>query len=113
MTSNFRRNRKICGTWKQQRSVDQDYRECQTVMWCVYIVECNDKGKTLYTGMTNDLDARIKTHNAGKGARYTKGRTPVTLLKSFDCESKSDALKLEYHIKQLPRDEKLNYAQKI
>ena len=77
--------------------------------WYVYIIECNDK--TLYTGITNNLDARIKKHNENKGARYTKGRTPVKLLKSFDCQSKNKALRLEYQIKQLSREEKLNYKQ--
>ena len=78
-------------------------------MWYVYIVECSDK--TLYTGITIDIERRIKQHNEGKGAKYTRGRGPVTLVKSFECESKSEALKLEYRIKQLSREEKLNYVQ--
>ena len=77
------------------------------MIWFVYILNCSDN--TLYTGITNNLEKRIATHNSGKGAKYTKGRTPVTLLKSFECSSKSEALKLEYKIKQLPREEKLNY----
>ncbi len=44
-------------------------------MWFVYILECSDG--TLYTGYTNDVDARVKKHNAGKGAKYTKSRLPV------------------------------------
>ena len=75
--------------------------------WFVYIVECSDK--TLYTGITNNLDKRIKAHNDGKGAKYTKGRRPVILFKSFACTSKSEALKLEYRIKQLSREEKLEF----
>lgn len=78
-------------------------------IWYVYILECSDKKKSLYTGITNDLEKRIKQHNEGKGAKYTRGRGPVTLVKSFTCTSKSEALKLEYHIKQLPREEKLSY----
>lgn len=74
--------------------------------WVVYIVKCFDG--SLYTGITNNLDKRIATHNAGKGARYTKARCPVILLKYFDVDTKSEALKLEYRIKQMSRIEKLN-----
>ena len=79
-----------------------------TLVWYVYIVECNDEGKTLYTGITKDIQKRIDKHNKGTGARYTRGRTPVTLIKSFKRESKSEALKLEYKIKQLSKEEKLS-----
>jgi putative endonuclease len=79
------------------------------VIWYVYIVECSDERKSLYTGITNDIDRRIQQHNEGTGAKFTKGRGPVTLVKSFTCNSKSEALKLEYHIKQLSREEKLSY----
>ncbi len=74
-------------------------------MWFVYIVRCSDD--TLYTGITNDLDRRIQQHNEGKGAKYTKGRGPVALIKSFDFATKSEALKEEYRIKQLSKEEKL------
>src|SRR5208282_3310113 len=77
--------------------------------WYVYIVECNDKGKTLYTGITNNTNKRVAAHNAGRGAKYTRGRLPVKLLKSFEVSGKSAALKMEYKIKQLSRAEKLNY----
>jgi putative endonuclease len=56
-------------------------------MWFVYIVQCSDN--TLYTGISNNLERRLKQHNSGKGAKYTRGRTPVTLLKFFECETKS------------------------
>ena len=79
--------------------------------WLVYIVECSDQ--TLYTGITLNIERRIQQHNEGKGAKYTKGRGPVILKKSFECQSKSEALKLEYKIKQLPREDKLNYVQEI
>jgi putative endonuclease len=79
------------------------------IEWFVYVVECSDK--TLYTGTTNNLERRIQQHNDGKGAKYTKGRRPVRLVKSLKVSSKSEALKLEYRIKQLPREEKLSYAQ--
>jgi putative endonuclease len=74
-------------------------------MWCVYILMCADQ--TLYTGITNNLSRRIRQHNSKKGAKYTRSRTPVTLYTSFDCADKSAALKLEYSIKQLSRQQKL------
>jgi putative endonuclease len=83
-------------------------RQNQNV-WCVYILRCADD--SLYTGITNNLEKRIKQHNESKGAKYTMGRGPVALVKCFEVLSKGEALKLEYHIKQLPREEKLNYVQ--
>lgn len=74
-------------------------------MWYVYILHCCDE--TLYTGCTNNLEKRIAVHNAGRGAKYTKARRPVTLFKFFPCANKSDALRLEYKIKKLSREEKL------
>lgn len=76
--------------------------------WFVYIIE-SQKDFTLYTGSTVNIENRLKAHNEGKGARYTKGRTPFTLIRSFGPMSKSEALKLEYKIKQLSREEKLNF----
>ncbi len=74
-------------------------------MWFVYILQCADG--TLYTGITNDLDKRIKTHNKGKGAKYTKTRLPVSLFKVFEAKDRSEASKEEYRIKQLTREQKL------
>ena len=74
--------------------------------WHVYIVECADN--TLYTGITNDLERRINTHNEGLGAKYTKARLPVKLLYSEEAKSRSDASKREYQIKQLSRLQKLD-----
>lgn len=79
-------------------------------MWYVYILECADG--TLYTGITTDVNKRLDTHNKGKGAKYTRGRRPVVLLASFPVETKSIALKEEYRIKQLTREEKLKLCQK-
>lgn len=76
--------------------------------WYVYILKCADD--TLYTGITKNLEKRIKQHNEGKGAKYTRGRGPVALVKSFTCNSKGEALKLEYRLKQLSKEEKLNYV---
>jgi len=72
--------------------------------WVIYLLECKDG--TLYTGITNDLEKRLASHNAGTGAKYTRGRRPVTLLEFKTVESQSEALKLEYKIKQLPRFKK-------
>lgn len=71
----------------------------------VYILKCNDD--SLYTGWTNDLQRRLKAHNTQRGAKYTKSRTPVTLVYYEVYDSKSEALKREYEIKQLSRAKKL------
>lgn len=76
-------------------------------VWYLYIVQCNDEGKTLYTGITNNLDKRIAKHNAGTGAKYTKGRGPVQLIYSEKFANKSEAAKREYAVKQLSRLEKI------
>lgn len=70
-----------------------------------YILKCSDN--TLYTGWTNDLEKRLKAHNAGKGAKYTKTRLPVEIVYYESFENKIDAMKREYAIKQLSRKEKL------
>lgn len=76
----------------------------------VYILECADK--TLYTGYTNDLKKRILTHNNLKtGAKYTKARRPVVLKYSEEFQSRSEALKREWVIKKMTREEKLKILQ--
>jgi pyrroline-5-carboxylate reductase len=70
----------------------------------VYIVRCADG--TLYTGTARDPVAREKTHNAGRGARYTAGRRPVRLVYVEAVESRGDALKREYAVKQQRRQDK-------
>lgn len=74
-------------------------------MHYTYIVECRDK--TLYTGWTTNLEKRVRAHNEGKGAKYTKSRAPVRLVYYEQYETKQEALKREYAIKQLSRKEKL------
>lgn len=73
----------------------------------MYILTCSDN--TYYTGITNDLNKRIKTHNSGKGAKYTKNRLPVTLLEYKVVNNKSEALKLEYKVKKQPRGKKVTF----
>ncbi len=69
-----------------------------------YILQCKDD--TFYTGWTNNLEKRIKDHNDGKGAKYTKARRPVKLVYYETYETKKQAMKREYEIKQLSRKEK-------
>ena len=73
--------------------------------WSVYVLRCADG--TLYTGITNNLERRLKAHNSGTGAAYTRARRPVTLLWSEPASGKSEALKRELYIKRLPRERKL------
>ena len=73
--------------------------------WVVYILECRDG--TLYTGITDRLEHRLKAHNEGKGAKYTRGRGPVKLLWQEHCTDHSYALRREIQIKRLSRSEKL------
>ncbi len=70
-----------------------------------YILECKDH--TLYTGYTTDLERRLKVHNDGKGAKYTRIRRPVKLVYHEIFDNKSEALKREYALKQLTRKQKL------
>lgn len=69
-----------------------------------YIVQCADG--TYYTGWTNNLENRIRTHNSGKGSKYTRARLPVKLVYYETHATKSEAMKREYAIKQLSRREK-------
>lgn len=69
-----------------------------------YILKCKDD--SLYTGWTNDLKKRITSHNAGKGAKYTKSRRPVELVYYEEFQTREEAMKREYAIKQLSRKEK-------
>ena len=73
--------------------------------WQVYVLRC--KGGSLYTGITNNIERRLELHNKGKGAKYTRGRRPVTLLATSRRMAKSDALKLEARVKKAKRDEKV------
>ena len=70
-----------------------------------YILKCNDN--SLYTGWTNDITHRLKMHNEGKGAKYTRGRGPVELVYLEEFETKQEAMSREAKIKRLRRKEKL------
>lgn len=74
-----------------------------------YMLECADG--TLYTGWTNDLQKRVKMHNSGKGAKYTRSRLPVKLVYAEPHEEKSEAMRREQQIKLLSRKQKLALIQ--
>ncbi len=73
--------------------------------WFVYVARCADA--TLYIGIARDVAARIAAHDAGRGARYTRGRGPLEVLATRRCAGKGDALRLELALKRLGRSEKL------
>lgn len=71
----------------------------------LYILRCGDG--TLYTGTTDDVARRLAVHQSGKGAKYTRGRGPLTLAYQEACADKSTALRREIAVKKLTRAEKL------
>lgn len=79
--------------------------------WYVYILECGDG--TLYTGITDDVQRRLQAHQSGKGAKYTRGRGPLTLRYEEVCESHSHALRREIEIKRLSRQEKIKLLEEL
>lgn len=74
-------------------------------IWYLYILRCGDD--TLYTGITTDVEKRLEQHRSGKGAKYTRGRSPLELVYREECGSHSEALKREYAVKALSREQKL------
>ena len=81
--------------------------------WFVYLARCSDG--TIYTGIARDVTARMAAHDAGRGARYTRGRGPLVLCAVRRCASQSEALRLEFAVKKLPRSgkEKLLSRQRL
>ncbi|MBE5956933.1 MAG: GIY-YIG nuclease family protein [Lachnospiraceae bacterium] len=80
-------------------------------MHYTYMVKCGDG--TLYTGYTTDVLRRTKEHNRGKGARYTRSRLPVELVYYELHDTKTDAMRREYDLKQLTRVEKLKLIEEF
>lgn len=79
--------------------------EVETVKnWSLYILKCSDG--TFYTGITNDLERRLKMHQTGKASRYTRARGPVEMLYSETCGNRSSALIRECEVKEWPRKKK-------
>jgi putative endonuclease len=75
--------------------------------WFVYTLECCDG--SFYTGITNDVDKRMKAHASGKGSKYVYRKGFKKLLRAKECDSKSDACKCEHLVKQLPKWQKLDW----
>jgi len=73
--------------------------------WVVYLILCSDE--SLYCGITNNLKNRLAAHNSGRGAKYTRSRRPVKLVGVSSEMTKSDTLKLEYRVKQVPSGKKI------
>lgn len=73
-------------------------------MWFVYVARCADR--TLYCGIARDVAARIAKHDAGTGAKYTRGRGPLAVLLVRRCRTKPMALRVEHEVKQLSRLQK-------
>ena len=71
----------------------------------VYILKCADD--TLYCGWTTDPEARLRAHNSGRGAKYTRSRLPVEMVYLEEFEDKHEALSREWHIKRMSREEKM------
>ena len=79
--------------------------------WKIYVVECADA--SLYTGITTDVERRIREHNeSDKGARYTRSRRPVRLVACWSCDNRSQAARLEYAFKALRRPEKMTWIER-
>lgn len=72
--------------------------------WFVYFVRCADD--SLYCGITNDLEARVKAHNQGKGSKYVGSRLPAVLVWSAPCKDRAAASRREYRLKRFSKTEK-------
>ncbi|KRL83780.1 GIY-YIG nuclease family protein [Ligilactobacillus apodemi] len=81
--------------------------EKQSKKYYFYVLRCRDA--TFYTGFSTDVTKRVKTHNLGKGAKYTRNRRPVELIYYEEFQTKSQALKKEYAFKHLTRKQKEDY----
>lgn len=77
---------------------------CKDKPWYVYMLLCKDG--SLYTGITDDIQKRLNAHRCGKGAKYTRGRGPLSLRYKEECASKGDALRRELAIKRLKPEQK-------
>ena len=76
-----------------------------------YILKCSDN--SLYTGWTNDIKHRLKMHNEGKGAKYTRARLPVELVYFEEFETKTEALHREIELKKLTRAQKIELIKNV
>ena len=76
----------------------------ESAEWELYILRCGDG--TLYTGIARDVEKRLAAHRSGKGAKYTRGRGPLEIVYRERCVDHGEALRREYAVKQLTREEK-------
>ena len=74
--------------------------------WLVYMLECSDN--SIYTGITNNLEERLKKHQSGNGAKYLRGRLPIKLVYKENSINRSEATKREIYIKKMSKKEKKN-----
>ena len=72
--------------------------------WLVYMLECSDN--SIYTGITNNLEERLKKHESGNGAKYLRGRLPIKLVYKENFINRSEATKREIYIKKMSKKEK-------
>ena len=91
--------------WRHRLIADVFVRIGGFFLYYVYMLSCRDG--SLYTGITTDPLRRLKQHNEGTGAKYTRARRPARMVYLAPCGDRSAASKREYAIKQLPREEKL------
>lgn len=75
--------------------------------WKVYLLECKDN--SVYTGITNNVEKRMKAHKTGKGSKYVKSKRFKKLLYTINADNKIDAAKTEWKIKKLTRNNKIDY----
>jgi putative endonuclease len=73
--------------------------------WCVYVLRCCNG--FLYIGLTNNIERRLKEHERGKGSKFVRSRRPFVLLKTIPCRNSGDARRLEYRLKRLTRNKKI------
>ena len=73
--------------------------------WSVYVLRC--RNNSLYTGMTNNIERRLKEHEQGRGSKFVRSWSPFSLVKTIPCKNAGEARRLEYELKRLTRTEKI------
>ena len=74
--------------------------------WCVYLLRC--RNNSLYTGMTNNIEKRLKEHESGRGSKFVRSWKPFELVKTIPCKNAGEARRLEFDLKKLSRKEKID-----
>lgn len=99
----------MSGVYRVGRSIGKSTTLTADPLWRVYLIRCYDG--SLYCGATPDFERRFAQHQKGRGAKYTRGRGPLTPAVVSRLLSKGFALRLEAHVKKLPRTKKIAYLQ--